>query len=69
MAKNIKGNGDSPTGANNSYNIPGRGTVSRPKLVREVENGQHPNFSTYERNGVKYVRGNPDNRTGNNVND
>jgi hypothetical protein len=69
MANIIKGNQDGENGGNESYTIPGRGVVSRPQLVREVEHGKHPNFSTYERDGVKYVRGNPDSRTNNNVND
>lgn len=69
MANKIRGNQDGDRGQNESYTIPGRGTVSRNKLVKEVESGKHPNFSTYERNGKKYVRGNPDSSESNNVND
>jgi hypothetical protein len=69
MANIIKGNHDSENGGNDSYTIPGRGEVSRLALVREVEKGKHPNFSIYQRDGEKYVRGNPDSRPSNNVND
>lgn len=70
MADIIKGNNDGENGENDSYTIPGRGSqIPRPTVVREVKQGKHPNFSVYERNGVEYVRGKPDSRTRNNVND
>ena len=69
MARKIKGNHDGPNGGNDSYSIAGRGDVSRRKLVAEIKQGQHPDFSTYERNGVIYVRAKPDHRKGNNIND
>ncbi len=68
MAKNIRGNHDGANGENQSYTIQGRGTVSRAKLVTEVEAGKHSDHSTYEINNVKYVRANPDDSIGNNVN-
>lgn len=69
MADTIKGNRDGEGGRNESYTIPGRGVVTRRQLVREVENGKHPNFSIYTREGEKYVRGNPDSKERNNVNE
>jgi len=69
VAKNIKGNRDGENGRNESYTIPGRGKVTRKKLVKEVEAGKHPCFSTYERDGESFVRANPDNLEKNNVND
>lgn len=69
MANIIKGNGDGEGGGNDSYTIPGRGVVQRKTLVREVEQGKHPNFSTYTRDGETYVRANPDPKESNNVND
>lgn len=69
MAKKIKGNNDGKGGKNDSYTIPGRGTIVRNRLVREVEAGKHPCFSIYERAGEKYVRGNPDHLSNNNIND
>lgn len=68
MAKNITGNHDGESGRNESYTIPGRGTVRRKKLVTEVRNGRHPNHSIYELDGEEYVRSNPDDTENNNVN-
>ncbi|HEX5702284.1 MAG TPA: DUF3892 domain-containing protein [Pyrinomonadaceae bacterium] len=70
MADTIKGNNDGENGENDSYTIPGRGShIARRTIVREVKDGKHPNFGIYERNGVEYVRGKPDSKTRNNVND
>jgi len=68
MAINIRGNRDGDNGHNDSYTIQGRGTVSRPRLVKEVELGMHPKHTTTQIDGVKYVKAKPDNRTQNNVN-
>jgi len=68
MAKKIRGNHDVENGENDSYTIQGRGEVSRGNLVKEVENGKHPNHSIYERDGEKYVRANPDGSSENNIN-
>jgi hypothetical protein len=69
MAANITGNQDGPNGRNETYRIPGRDSeIPREQLVREVEQGRHPNFSTYTRDGETYVRGNPDSTTRDNVN-
>lgn len=68
MAKNITGNHDGDNGKNESYSIPGRGSVSRKNLVKEVKAGKHPDFSTYTYKGEKFVRGNPDSSQKNNVN-
>jgi hypothetical protein len=67
MAKNIRGNKDGKNGENQTYTIPGRGTVPRKKLIEEVREGKHPDFHIYERNGVKYVRADPDSTEQNNV--
>lgn len=67
MAKNIRGNGDGKNGENQSYTIPGRGVVSRPRLVQEVRNGQHPDFGVVVVDGTPYVRAHPDGSTRNNV--
>lgn len=68
MADNINGNQDGENGRNKTYAIPRRGIVPRRTLVREIESGRHQNYSTYTRNGQKYVRANPDSSTCNNVN-
>ena len=67
MAKNIRGNKDGQNGENQTYTIPGRGTVPREKLVEEIKEGKHPDFHIYERNNVEYVRADPDSNQQNNV--
>ena len=69
MANKIKGNQDGEGGRNDTYTIPGRGTVPRGILVNEVKRGQHPNHSVYKRDGKEYVRSNPDNKKNNNINE
>ena len=70
MADIIKGNQDGEHGENETYRIPGRGSaISRRTVVKEVEQGQHPHHSIYKRDGVKYVRANPDYQRKNNVNE
>ena len=68
MANRIRGNRDGESGRNESYTIPGRGVVPRRQLVREVESGQHPTFSTYTLDGEAYVRANPNATESDNVN-
>lgn len=70
MAKIIKGNHDGKNGKNETYTIPGRGSnIPRETLVREIEKeNKHTNHSTYEINGVKYVREKVDKKKNNNVN-
>lgn len=68
MAKKIKGNQDGEGGRNDSYTIPGRGIVQREELVKEVEEGKHPDFSIYKLDQEKFVRANPDSSQANNVN-
>ena len=70
MANTIRGNQDGENGENETYTIPGRGSsIPRPTVVKEVEQGKHPNHSIYERDGEKYVRANPDSKKKNNVNE
>lgn len=70
MAKIIKGNQDGPRGENETYSIPGRGSsIPRKTVVKEVKQGQHPNFGIYKRNDEEYVRGNPDSTKKDNVNE
>ncbi len=69
MAQIIKGNRDGENDRNETYRIPGRDKeIPRDELVKEVEEGKHPNFEIYERDGEKYVRGKPDGINKNNVN-
>ncbi|WP_371133481.1 DUF3892 domain-containing protein [Rheinheimera sp.] len=69
MAKVIKGLGSESGSGNDAYKD-GRGrVVTRPKMVKEVELGRHPDYHIVEIGGTKYVRGNPDSNPGNNIND
>lgn len=67
MANIIHGNEDGKGGRNKTYTIPGRGTVPRRTLVKEVESGKHPNHSIYKREGQKYLRANPNLTNSDNV--
>ncbi len=70
MARIIKGNQDGENGENDTYSIPGRGSlIPRPTVVKEVKDGKHPDFSIYKRNNVEYVRGKPDSTKTDNVNE
>jgi hypothetical protein len=69
MANKIKGNQDGTGGRNETYTIPGRGTVKRKPLVKEVKQGKHPKFDVYKRGKEEFVRGVPDGQNGNNVNE
>ena len=64
----IKGNGDGPNGRNKTYNVGKRKNVPRPKLVTEVERGEHPDVHVVKIKGRKYVRDNPDPSKSDNVN-
>jgi len=66
-SKSITGNEDGSNGENQSYTIIGRGEVSRARLAREVDAGMHDGVHTVEVNGTKYVRANPNQNTGDNV--
>jgi len=66
-SKSITGNEDGKNGENQTYTIIGRGGVSRAKLVKEVDKGLHQGVHTYQRNGVKYVRANPNSNATDNV--
>lgn len=67
MARIIHGNKDGDNGENQSYTIPGRGVVSRPKAVKEVEQGKHDGFHVIKVDDVKYVRANPNSKKKDNV--
>lgn len=67
MAK-IRGRQDGAGGRNEHYDIGSRKNVLRREVVREVEQGKHPDAHVYHRDGQKYVRDNPDSSTKDNVN-
>jgi hypothetical protein len=69
MANKINGNRDGINGRNKTYSIPGRSSsISRETIVKEINQGKHPNHSTYKRNGIEYARANPNPEKYDNVN-
>ena len=66
--KNINGQGGGSNGGNESYTVVGRGTVSRAQMVRETEQGRHPDTAIYTRGGKKYLRNKPNNNIPDNIN-
>jgi hypothetical protein len=71
MAKgsSINGNADGKNGSNKSYTVKGRGQVSRPKMVKEVKGGKHPDTHILKVNGVEYVRNNSNHSVPDNIDD
>jgi len=69
MADNIIGNHDGDKGGNDTYNIPGRGSnIPKNTIVKEIESGKHPNFTTTIINDEKYAKAKPNPKTNDNVN-
>lgn len=69
MANNIIGNHDGDKGGNNTYNIQGRGSnIEKSTIVKEIESGKHPNFTTTVINGEKYAKAKPNIKINDNVN-
>ena len=66
MAGRITGKRENETGGNTHYRINGR-TVSRGDAVKRVERGDLDGYHVYKRDGVKYLRDNPDNRIKDNI--
>lgn len=64
----IVGNNDGPGGRNETYDVGSRKNIKRRELVREVEQGKHPDAHIIIVNEQKYVRDNPDSTTKDNVN-
>ncbi|WP_448247287.1 DUF3892 domain-containing protein [Thalassotalea agariperforans] len=69
QGSSINGNGSGSGSGNDSYTIKGRGVVSRPKIVKEVLAGKHPDTHIYSRNGMKYARNNRNCNLPDNIND
>ncbi|MBN2825972.1 MAG: hypothetical protein JXQ76_11645 [Campylobacterales bacterium] len=69
MANIIKGNQDGENGSNDTYRIPGRGSdIPRKNLVKEIEQGKHPNHMIIEINNKKYIKAKPNKSKTDNVN-
>lgn len=66
MAK-IKATSENKTGRNTHFDVGSRSNVTRAQVVREIKNGQHPDYHVREINGVLTPVSNPDKTTNNNI--
>jgi hypothetical protein len=68
MRKRITVTQESPTHRNTAFrdNLTGQ-KMTRPQLVREIKNGNLPNYHVRKINGVETPVSNPDNSTNNNL--
>lgn len=64
----IRGKNDGPNGRNEHYDVGARKNVPRAQIVKEIEQGMHPDAHVVEVNGRKYARDNPDGSKKDNVN-
>lgn len=63
----ITGRREDENGANTHYRLSDGRIVSRAEAVRMRENGELLRYHVYERDGVKYLRDNPDAREEDNI--
>lgn len=68
MAKNIKGNRDGLNNRNETYTIQGRGVISKNQVVKETNQGKHPNHFVTKINGNEYIKSKPNKNIDDNVN-
>lgn len=64
----IKGNNDGPGGRNETYDIGNRKDIPRSQVVKEIQQGKHPDAHVVTINNRKYARDNPDHSKKDNVN-
>lgn len=65
----IKTTKESKSGRNEQFKTAGGRTLSRAQLVREIEQGHHPNHHVRVINGVQTPVSNPDSSESNNLDD
>ncbi len=65
----IKVTKESKSGRNEQFRTAGGRDLSRPQLVREIEQGLHPNHHVRVIKGTKTPVSNPDGKTANNLDD
>ena len=65
MALRITGRREDDRGANTHFRL--NGIVTLAEAVAMVESGNLPGYHIYERDGVKYLRDNPDTRESDNI--
>ena len=67
--KRITVTAETPTGRNVSYKDNRTGeSMTRPQLVKKIEQGVYPNYHNRVVNGIKTPCSNPDGKPGNNLN-
>ena len=67
MALRITGRREDSNGANTHYRLSDDRVVTREEAVRMHRRGLLPDYHIYERDGVEYLRDNPDTRESDNI--
>ena len=67
MALRITGRREDESGANTHYRLSNGRIVTRAEAVTMCRRGELPGYHIYERNGVEYLRDNPDTRKSDNI--
>jgi hypothetical protein len=68
MAKRVRTTSETSTGRNVRFKDPARpGEMSRSQFVKEIEQGNYPDYHVRKMNGVKTPCSNPDGSEGNNL--
>jgi len=67
MAKNIKVTRETSTGLNTQFKIGNRQNVNRGQLVKEIQNGLHPDYHLRKISGKNVPCSNPDKSKSNNL--
>ena len=66
-SKKIVVTGESPTGRNLRFDVPGQGNLSRQRLVQEIRAGEHPDYHVRVINGLPTPVSNPNGRESDNL--
>lgn len=67
MALRITGRREDEKGANTHYRLSDGRIVTRAEAILIFRNGLLPDYHIYERNGVEYLRDNPDTNPADNI--
>ena len=65
--KDVRVGDESESGRNLTFNVPGRGEISRQEFVRLINDGKYPGYHVADINGLPTPRSNPDKSEGNNL--
>lgn len=67
MALRITGRREDEKGANTHFRLSDGRVVTREEAAVMVENGELPGYHIYKKEGVKYIRDNPDKMVSDNI--